>query len=150
MQHCDTVGYRYNAVQYIMIFYTVLQWLMWNINQTSYSQKTPHTSPSQVSYWMSIVKILENIDRIITAPHCITITDCAITIILQLSYIGVSMSIQTPSYNTNYRRSFIQTEIKLELILNQENVSLIWFPFMSKSIRILIETLHLVQTDTQQ
>ena len=44
-------------ITYIMIFYTVLQWLMQNIKQGLYSQKTPHTSPSWVSYGVSIVRI---------------------------------------------------------------------------------------------
>ena len=35
------------------------------------SQQTPHTSPSRASYGMAIVRILEKIDRVITAPHCI-------------------------------------------------------------------------------
>ena len=34
----------YNAVQYILIIYTVLQWLMQNIHKSLYSQKTPHGS----------------------------------------------------------------------------------------------------------
>ena len=34
------------------------------------SQKTPHTSPSRVSYGVSIVRILEKIDCVIMAPHC--------------------------------------------------------------------------------
>ena len=29
----------------------------------------PHTSPSRASYGVSIVRILEKIDRVITAPH---------------------------------------------------------------------------------
>ena len=40
--HLDsyTVGYRYNAVQYIMLFHTIHQWQQQNINQTLNSQKT--------------------------------------------------------------------------------------------------------------
>ena len=33
-------------------------------------QKTPHTSPWQVSYGASFVNIFEKIDRVITALHC--------------------------------------------------------------------------------
>ena len=62
---------RYNAVQYVMIFYTVSQWLMQNINQSLYLQKTPPNLPSQASYEVSIVNILEKIDRVITPPYCI-------------------------------------------------------------------------------
>ena len=43
---------------------------MQNINQTLDSQKTLHSSPSRASYGVSIVRILEKIDRVITAPHC--------------------------------------------------------------------------------
>ena len=36
----------------------------------SNSQQPPHTSPSQASYGVSIMTILEKIDHILTAPHC--------------------------------------------------------------------------------
>ena len=48
-----------------------LWWLQQNLNQISNSQQAPHTSPSRPSYGVSIVRIREKIDRIITAPHCI-------------------------------------------------------------------------------
>ena len=41
-----------------------------NVNQTSNSQQTPHTSPSRASYGMFIMKILKKTDCVITAPHC--------------------------------------------------------------------------------
>ena len=44
---------------------------MRNINQSLYLQKTPHSLPSQASYGVSIVNILEKIDRVITALYCI-------------------------------------------------------------------------------
>ena len=44
---------------------------MQNINQSLYSQKTPYISPSLASYGVSIVRILDTIDRIIMALHCI-------------------------------------------------------------------------------
>ena len=37
-----------NTVQFIMILHTPLQWQQQNENQTSNSQQTPHTSPSQM------------------------------------------------------------------------------------------------------
>ena len=37
------------------------------------SQQTPHTSPSRASYGVSIVRILQKIDRVITAPHCMSL-----------------------------------------------------------------------------
>ena len=43
---------------------------MGKVNQISESQQTPHTSPLQVSYRVSIVRILEKIDQIIIALHC--------------------------------------------------------------------------------
>ena len=54
-----------------MILFIALWWLQQNLNQTSNSQQAPHTSPSRPSYGVSIVRIWEKIDRIITAPHCI-------------------------------------------------------------------------------
>ena len=36
-----------------------------------YPQKTPHTSPWQMSYGVSFLNICENFDRVITALHCI-------------------------------------------------------------------------------
>ena len=35
------------------------------------TQQTPHILPSRVSYGVAIVRILEKIDGIITALHCI-------------------------------------------------------------------------------
>ena len=48
---------RYNAVQYSMTLYTALQWWRENIDQSLYTQKTTHSSPSRASYGMSIVRI---------------------------------------------------------------------------------------------
>ena len=41
-RHLDShiIGYRYNAVQYIMLMHTVLQWQQQDTNQTLNSQKT--------------------------------------------------------------------------------------------------------------
>ena len=41
-----TVECRYNAVQFIMILSSALQWQQQNINQTSNSQQTPHIPPT--------------------------------------------------------------------------------------------------------
>ena len=65
------VGYHYNTVEYIMLFYTALQWMMQNIHQSSYSHKTPHITPSRASYGVYIVRILERIDRVIKVRRCI-------------------------------------------------------------------------------
>ena len=65
-----TVRCCYGAVQYNMILYTVLQKLMQNIDQSLYSQKTPHILPSQVSYGMSFVIILGEIHCVIPTVHC--------------------------------------------------------------------------------
>ena len=40
------------------------------MNQILESQQTTHTSPSRVSYEVSIVRIIEKIDCVITAPYC--------------------------------------------------------------------------------
>ena len=40
-----------------------------NINQISNLQKASHISSSWARYGASVVKILEKIDRVITAPH---------------------------------------------------------------------------------
>ena len=61
------VGYHYNTVEYIMLFYTALQWMMQNIHQSSYS----HITPSRASYGVYIVRILEGIDRVIKVRRCI-------------------------------------------------------------------------------
>ena len=61
---------HYNTVRYNMILLSLLHWLKQNINQTLNWQKTPHTSPSRASYRVSIVRIWEKIDCVITAPHC--------------------------------------------------------------------------------
>ena len=53
--------------------FSALQWQWEKINQTLASWKTPHISPSLASYGVSIVRILEKINRVITASHCSTI-----------------------------------------------------------------------------
>ena len=46
-------------------------WWQWqNIDQAVNSQQTPHISPSQTSYGVSAVRMLEIIDHIIAAQHC--------------------------------------------------------------------------------
>ena len=64
--------WHYDTVQYDMILQTSLQWLRQKVNQNLHSQKTPHTSPSQVSYGVPIVRILNKNDPMIMAPHWIS------------------------------------------------------------------------------
>ena len=66
----NMVECRYNVVEYIMILHKTLQCQQQNINQTMNSRKTSYTSPSRASYGVSLVRICEKIDRIITALHC--------------------------------------------------------------------------------
>ena len=42
-----------------------------NVNKTPNSQQPPHTSPSRASYGVSVIRVWEKINRVITAPHCI-------------------------------------------------------------------------------
>ena len=69
--HLNTVGCRYHVVKYNMILDTRLQWLRWNLNQSLNLQKTPHTWPWRASHGVSFVRIVEKIDHVIMAPHCI-------------------------------------------------------------------------------
>ena len=57
---------RHNA-----ILHTTQRWQWQKVNQISESEKTPHNSPSRVF----IVRILEKIDRVLTAPDCIWFVD---------------------------------------------------------------------------
>ena len=66
----NTVVCRCNVVEQIMILHTEMQWKEQNINQILNSQMAPHSSPSQASYGVSIVRILEEIDCVMMAPHC--------------------------------------------------------------------------------
>ena len=71
--NCNTVGCRYNAVQYdLMLHYlhTALQWLKQNINQNLNWKETSHISPSLVIRYG--VSILEKTDRVIMALDCIS------------------------------------------------------------------------------
>ena len=68
-----TAECHYNAVQFITILPSALRWQQQNVNQTSKSQHTPHTSPLRASYRVSILKIWEKINRVITAPHCTSV-----------------------------------------------------------------------------
>ena len=71
VSHLNAVECRHNVVQFITILHTALRWQQENVNQTSNSQQTPHTSPSWASYGVSIMRKLKKIDRVITAPHCV-------------------------------------------------------------------------------
>ena len=66
-----TVKCRYNAVQFIPILHTVLRKQRQKVNKILESQQTSHISPSRASYGVSFVKIMNKIDCVITAPHCI-------------------------------------------------------------------------------
>ena len=55
-----------------MILDPAQQWLKRNIYQSYHWQKTPHISPSQVSYGVSIQRIWEKIDLVIMALHYIS------------------------------------------------------------------------------
>ena len=66
-----TVECRYNAVQYNIILPVLLKWLRQNINESLKPQKTLYISSWRASYRLSLVMILEKINRVITAPHCI-------------------------------------------------------------------------------
>ena len=65
--------WHYNAVQHKMIFHTSLHWLTSNINKSLESQKKLHTSSSQASYGMSIVRNLEKINHVLMALYCIQV-----------------------------------------------------------------------------
>ena len=65
-----TIECHYNAVQFITISHMALWWQQQNINETSNSQQTPHTSPSRVSYGVSIMRILKKIDHVTMALDC--------------------------------------------------------------------------------
>ena len=69
-----TVQCRCTEVQFIMILLMALRWPEQNSNQISNSQQTPHTSPSWVSYGVSVVMTLEKTDCIIMALYCIWVT----------------------------------------------------------------------------
>ena len=64
------VGCRYNAVQYYMILHIPLQWLGQNTNKSLNTQIIPHSNGRAMGCFF---RILEKIDRVITAPHCIYI-----------------------------------------------------------------------------
>ena len=75
IEDANTVAIQchYNAVQFIMILQTVLQWQQQNVNQTLNSQQTPHTSPSRASYGVSIMRNLKKIGQVLMPPQCITL-----------------------------------------------------------------------------
>ena len=60
----------YNTVYYIMILNIKFQLQMQDINQHIDSQKTLHSSPSQASYGVSFVGILEKNDHVIKMFDC--------------------------------------------------------------------------------
>ena len=62
---------RYNAVQFIMISCTALQKQWQKINKILKSQQTAHIWSSWASYGVSFVNIVDKINSIIMALHCI-------------------------------------------------------------------------------
>ena len=92
-----TVGGPCNATKHNMIFFSSLHWLTQNID----SQKILHSSPSRANYGVSIVRILEKIDRVITAPHCI-------------QFSSVCMYLRPPIDDTRRKKSYwpLATEVK--------------------------------------
>ena len=48
----------------------IKHWPRENFNQGLNSQLTPHMLPSRASYGVSLLRIMEKIHRVITAPHC--------------------------------------------------------------------------------
>ena len=62
----DTAQRRYNEVHYKMTLHTAPCWLKQNLIQSLNSQKTPHTSPSQASYGVYVLMILQ---RHLTVVH---------------------------------------------------------------------------------
>ena len=69
--HQYTVECRYNAVHHTIILHTSMQWLSLKVNETLNPQKTPHISPWRASYRVSFVLDFDDIDLVITAPHCL-------------------------------------------------------------------------------
>ena len=57
----NAVEYRYNVVRFTTILFKVQWWQQLNLNQTSNSQHTPHSSPSRVSYGEYIVRIVRKL-----------------------------------------------------------------------------------------
>ena len=65
----------------ITLLNTAMHWWRRDTDQNSISQITPHTSPSRARYGVSFVCILENIDCVMMAPHCIlcvTVAHCCL------------------------------------------------------------------------
>ena len=92
------------------------------MNQILESQQTPHISPSRVSYGVSIVGMLEKIDRVITAPHCIWIPraksrskQVKCDVIYQFSqFLGLQLYLL--SVKNNIRLKFITTRSVTEKV----------------------------------
>ena len=84
-------------------------------------QKTPHTSPSQASYGVYSVNILDKSDRVATTPHCM----CSIAQ-KRVYSIGVKCygSITVMSYANHSILSQQQFEFVQQLVLsnNTENI----------------------------
>ena len=70
--HQYTVEFWYNAVQYIMILHTALQWQLLNTNPTFSSREKPHISPSWTSYELCVVEMWDKFSRDMTTSHCTT------------------------------------------------------------------------------
>ena len=66
----DTIKCRYNAVQFTTLLHTALWWRSQKVVLIVESQQTPHTLTSRVRYRVSMVRMLDKMDRVITARYC--------------------------------------------------------------------------------
>ena len=89
MNKNNTVQCRHKAVQHNMILHVVQQGLRENMHQRLYSRKTPYISPSRAYYGVSFVSIWVQIDRVIMAPHGITLTKWKHKVSIKCKYIKV-------------------------------------------------------------
>ena len=72
-----------HAVWFNTIKHTTLRWQWQNVNEILIPHQTRHTSFLRASYGVSIVRILETIERVITVPHCIW---CSCDSCLEMKY----------------------------------------------------------------
>ena len=66
---CSSLWCGHNGVQYVKILHNTVNTATEHKSNFELTKDT-HTSPSWERYWVSIVRIVEEIDRVIATSHC--------------------------------------------------------------------------------
>ena len=114
----------------------------------SNSHQTPHTSPSRTSYGMSIVKIWDKSDWVMTAQHCASVICCK-SVLIGCKHIQVY---KLKLYDRNYKNVSLHLDDKTTVTIhNTTYVALLYeFTIMRTTKTTDIIWLHKISISTSR